>query len=98
MVKNERVEAARRVLIDDWRESGERVAEAAARAKSYNDSFEKFWREDCNSRGGSIEQIMLSGIRALWPEVYAAMPEDLGLFAYARICSVLVLCGVQMTI
>lgn len=50
----------------------------------------------CTACGGDWGQMLLTGIKALWPEVYDAIPDDMGVNAFVAILNVLVLCGVEI--
>lgn len=49
----------------------------------------------CTPCGGNWGRMLLSGINALYPEVYEAIPDDMGLFAWGCICRVITLLGIQ---
>ena len=38
---------------------------------------------------------MIQDAQKLYPAVWEAIPDDMGVFAWACICSVLILCGVD---
>ena len=39
--------------------------------------------------------MLLTGVRDLYPEIWEAIPEDMGVFAFASICNLLILLGVR---
>lgn len=51
--------------------------------------------QDCSACGGNWGGMLLTGIKRRWPAVYDAIPEDMGIYAFGCICSVLMLCGVD---
>lgn len=51
--------------------------------------------DHCVCCGGDWGQMLLSGIKELYPKVYDAIPEDMGRFAFADICYVLNLLNVD---
>lgn len=50
----------------------------------------------CVACGGDWGQMLLTGIKNLWPEVYDAIPDNMGVNAFMAILHVLVLCGVEI--
>jgi hypothetical protein len=49
----------------------------------------------CTACGGNWGGMLLTGIQELYPEVYDAIPDDMGCFAWMCICNTLILLGVQ---
>lgn len=49
----------------------------------------------CIACGGNWGAMLLTGIKALWPTVWDAIPDDMGLHAIVPLINVLELCGVQ---
>lgn len=49
----------------------------------------------CIACGGDWGQMLLTGIKKLWPDVYEAIPENMGKFAWYCICTTLKLLGVE---
>lgn len=49
----------------------------------------------CTACGGNWGGMLLSGIQALYPEVYDAIPTQMGLFAFACICYTLELLNIK---
>lgn len=58
-------------------------------------SFRKFL-DSCVACGGDWGQMWLSGIKNLWPLVYEAIPDNMGLEAWENLAIVLMLCGVDL--
>ena len=50
----------------------------------------------CTACGGNWGAMLLTGIKALWPEVYDAIPEDMGILAWNCISATIGLLGVSM--
>ena len=48
----------------------------------------------CTACGGNWGGMLLTGIKALYPEVYNAIPNDMGIFAWSGICRTTKLLGI----
>ena len=82
------------VIANLWPENAEAVFNACAKAKKFNGGCDEFL-ENCIACGGNWSGMLLTGIRQLWPEVYAAIPQRIGNNSFPALCNVLVLCGVD---
>lgn len=51
----------------------------------------------CTACGGNWGGMLLTGINKLYPEVYNAIPDDMGHFAWYAICTTLKLLGVLVS-
>lgn len=49
----------------------------------------------CTACGGNWGGMLLTGIHELWPEVWEAIPDDMGVFAWNGICTTLALLNVS---
>lgn len=49
----------------------------------------------CTACGGNWGGMLLTGIKALYPEVYDAIPDDMGMFAWRCICDTITLLGIK---
>ena len=49
----------------------------------------------CTACGGDWNAMLLSGIKALYPEVYDAIPDDMGYLAFRLICDTMELLQVK---
>ena len=96
MITFEMITEAQNTLVKNWGEDGKKVVEACARVTPFNDTTGKFL-EHCICCGGDWGVMLLAGIRELWPEVWDAIPIDMGCFAWNCLCQVLVLCGVDIS-
>lgn len=96
MISYDYIVEAQRTLVENWGDSGKRVIEAAAAAVPFDGSFKDFLSH-CTPCGGNWGGMLLSGIRKLYPKVYLAIPDDMGVHAFYCICSVLLLCNVDTT-
>lgn len=94
MITYAMIKDAQDTLINHWGEQGEKVIEECARVHPYNNGSSVFL-EHCTACGGNWGGMLLSGVRKLYPSVWEVIPDDMGCFAWACICSVLVLCGVD---
>ena len=48
----------------------------------------------CTACGGNWGGMFLTGIKELWPEVWEAIPDDMGHFAWSCLCITIKLLGV----
>lgn len=85
---------AQNYLVENWGESGKKVIEACFRITPFNDSFKNFL-DSCSACGGNWGGMFLTGIKRLWPDVYEAIPDDMGIYAFNCLCYTLTLCGVD---
>lgn len=94
MITYEMIHNAHESIANDWGEAGQRVIEAAHRAEPFNGNMKAFLN-NCVCCGGDWGGMLLSGVRKLWPEVWDAIPNHMGVYAFTNICYVLILCGVD---
>ena len=88
------IEKAQRVLVENWGDQGKEVIALAFKAKKFDGDM-KAWLKFCTACGGNWGGMLLSGVRDLYPKVWDAIPDDMGVFAFDCICSLLVLLGVR---
>lgn len=50
----------------------------------------------CTACGGDWGGMLLTGVHKLWPHVWDAIPEQMGVYAWECICTTIGLCGVQL--
>lgn len=94
MITYEMILDAQSQIIEKWGEAGKRVIEETAKIVPFNGSSKQFL-DHCTACGGDWGGMLLTGIHKLYPAVWDAIPDDMGVFAWACICSVLILCGVD---
>lgn len=85
---------AQEMLVKHWGEQGEQVIAETIRADRKPMTFKQFL-DNCTACGGNWGGMLLSGINELWPNVWKAIPNDMGIQVWECLCSVLVLCGVD---
>lgn len=85
---------AQEMLVKHWGANGEKVIAETIRAKREPMTFKQFL-DNCTACGGNWGGMLLTGIDKLWPNVWGAIPEDMGIQAWGCLCSVLMLCGVD---
>ena len=83
-------------LIEQWGDHGAHVIAACDNQKPFNGTFTEFMNE-CTACGGNWGGMLLSGIKRLFPEVYDAIPDNIGKNAFFTIGDALILCGVDTT-
>ena len=84
---------AQEMLVKHWGVYGEQVIAEAVRAERKPMTFKQFL-DNCTACGGNWGGMLLTGINKLWPDVWKAIPDEMGIQAWGCLCSVLVLCGV----
>lgn len=94
MITYEMISNAQEQIISEWGNRGKLVIEECNRIKPFNGSSSEFL-DHCVACGGNWGGMLLTGIRKLYPAVWGAIPNDMGSSAWACICSVLILCGVD---
>lgn len=96
MLTYEYIKEAQDFLVDYWGEDGKKVIVEAFSIPKYNKPFSEFLNE-CSTCGGNWGGMLLTGVKRLWPNVYDAIPEQMGHFAWNAILYTLLLCGVDTT-
>lgn len=87
-------------LLDDefivavWKENGIKVLEAIETQHIIPMDMGQFLCH-CTACGGDWNTMLLSGIEALYPDVYNVIPDDMGRFAWRCICSILDLLDIE---
>ena len=87
---------SKRYILLQWGEDGKKVLEAIARQDIKAMSGDEFMSH-CTACGGNWGGMFLTGIRALYPGVYEAIPEQMGKNAFFVICAVLDLLQVDFS-
>ena len=85
---------AQELLVTYWGTSGEKVIAETVRAERKPMTSRQFI-DNCTACGGNWGGMLLTGIHKLWPDVWEAIPDDMGIQAWGSLCSVLMLCGVD---
>ena len=88
------IREAQQTLVENWGEQGKIVIARAFKARKF-DGDVKAWLKFCTACGGNWGGMFLTGVHDLYPEVWEAIPEDMGILAWNCICSLLVLLGVR---
>lgn len=82
------------VIVALWKEDGIKVLEAITTQHIIPMTMPEFLN-NCTACGGNWGAMLLTGIKALYPEVYEAIPDDMGHFAFRCICEVLELLQIK---
>lgn len=80
-----------------WNES---VTDAIIYELMHGNTFNgtcKDFLSHCTACGGDWGAMLLTGINELWPKVYEAIPDDMGLFAWPCIINTIECLGVKMS-
>ena len=83
-------------LLRNWGEDGEKVISACEKVAPFNGTSKQFL-DHCIACGGDWGQMLLSGVKELYPEIWDLIPDNMGTFAFACIVDVLILLGVNTT-
>lgn len=94
MITYEMIKNAQEEVTTYWGENGAKVIEICAKVIPFNGNSKDFL-EHCMACGGNWGGMLLTGIRKLYPDVWDAIPDDMGVHAWNCICSTLILCGVD---
>ena len=86
---------AQKILIKCWKEQGKKVIEECSKVNPFNNTCKEFLNH-CVCYGGNVGQILLTGIKELYPNVYEVIPEKMGHFTFVCIVSTLILCGIAI--
>ena len=77
-----------------WPDAADKVISAIKAEKPFDGTHDEFLSY-CTACGGDWGQMLLTGIKALWPKVYDAIPEHMGVMAFPCLCDTLSLLGVH---
>lgn len=94
MITYDMIIESQNYLVEDWGVNGKAVIEECHKVNPFNKPFSIFLKE-CTACGGNWGGMFLTGIEALYPNVYNYIPSNMGVFAFRDICAILVLCGVD---
>lgn len=64
-------------ILEHWGEQGQLVIDACAHAHAQSITYDEFL-DHCTACGGNWGGMLLTSIKALYPEVYEAIPEHMG--------------------
>ena len=96
MITATMIKDAHETIHTCWGAAGDKVIEACARVTPFNGTFDEFLKH-CVCCGGNWGGMLLTGIKELYPDVWEAIPNDMGPLAFSCLCNTLVLCGVDTT-
>lgn len=96
MTKYEYIIEAQQFLVDNWEDAGKKVIETCFRMTPFNNSFDAFL-DHCSACGGNWGGMLLTGIKRLYPEVWEAIPNDMGINVWPCLLYTLLLLGVDTT-
>lgn len=94
MISYDIIKKSQDCIVENWGEDGKRVIEICHTQTPFNKGMEEFLNH-CIACGDNWNKMLLTGIKKLFPTVYDAIPNNMGWKAWACICSVLTLCGVD---
>ena len=92
MITTERFTEALDFVREQW---GDKVVHKAAMANKTYMPLNDYLRDHCYACGGNWGGMLLTGVKKLYPEVWDAIPDDMGIFAFTVICNLLTLLGID---
>lgn len=96
MIKYDRIIEAQNDLVKYWGDDGKKVIEMCYEWRNvHRMDFDTFLSDYCTACGGDWGSMLLIGIHKLYPDVWDAIPDDMGVMAWGCICSVLTLLGIE---
>lgn len=93
-MKYEQIKKAIEIIEEDWGDRGKQVIELAFNNR-LDISFDEFL-SNCTACGGNWGGMLLTGFKKLRPEIYEAIPDDMGHRAFVVLCATLDLLGVEV--
>lgn len=91
------INEARKILTECWGvDKADEIFAMCYTTTKFPMTVDKF-TTFCVSCGGDLNNMLLSGVRKLYPEIYTAVPDKLGKNsseAFASVCNLLILLGV----
>ena len=87
---------AEEFILNHWEDAGRKVIEKCHDVIPYGGTFAEFLDYECTTCWGSDPgKWVLSGLKQVFPEVYDAIPNDMGIFAWNCLLYTTLLCGVD---
>lgn len=81
-------------VIDNWGEDGKKLVELGFNQSRFNGNFDSFLSH-CAACGGNWSAMLLTGIHELWPEVWEAIPDEMGPRSFVTLVGLLRVLGVD---
>lgn len=94
MITYDDIISAQNALVDHWGEDGKKVIEACFNANATKMTNNEFL-DHCSACGGNWGGMFLSGIKRLYPNVWDAIPNNMGSHAIICIFSVMTLLKIE---
>lgn len=94
MLNYEDIKKAQDYIVEQWGEDGENVVTACYYSRKEVMSNKAFL-DNCTACGGDWGAMLLTGIKRLFPQVWEAIPNEMGMYAFIVLLNVLILCGVD---
>ena len=85
---------AQEMLVKHWGTHGEQVIAETVRAEWKVITFKQFL-DNYTVYDGNWSGMLFNSIEKLWPDVCNFIPDDMGIYAWDCMCSVLTLCRVD---
>ena len=86
--------SSREYLEAIWKEDGTKVLKAIDEATTTPMTMKDFLSH-CTLCGGNWGGMLLTGIRKLYPEVWEAIPDNMGIYAWNAICTICTLLDIE---
>lgn len=76
-----------------WPDSADAVIREINNQHQFNGTGKEFLNH-CTACGGNWGGMLLTGVREIYPSVYDAIPDNMGIYAWQAICTVLEMLGI----
>lgn len=82
------------IIVAVWKESGVNVVEECDKVKKFSGNLQEFLTH-CTACGGDWGNMFLSGVKALYPDVWNSIPDKMGVFSFVGIMATLNYLGIK---
>lgn len=96
MTNYQQIINAQEMLVKYWGEDGKKVIVEIVETERKPMTLNQFLN-NCTACGGDWGGMLLTGINRLYPNVWEAIPDDMGIQAWGCLTAVLILCGVNFS-
>lgn len=81
-------------LFQNWTAEAPDIMNEVRHSQQFDGTLSEFLKH-CTACGGNWGGMLLTGVQELYPRIYELIPDDMGVFPFSTICSLLVLLGVD---
>ena len=95
MLTYDEIITSQEYLVEKWGDDGKKVVELCYEWHNVHPMNFGSFLDHCTVCGGDWGGMLLSGIHELYPDVWDAIPNEMGASAWNCICTVLLLLGIK---